>query len=108
MARAPAVRFSICELEADSLRSRIDAKGAVSIPTSLSKRTKATAASSAAEATLWLTVGTSSDIDAGNAASYGPLIAARRPREMRSGLISLRHWRVSVFSAGHVSELSRI
>jgi hypothetical protein len=37
--RDPAVRFSICELAADSLRSRRFAKGAVPAPISASNRT---------------------------------------------------------------------
>ena len=45
--RVPEVRFSICELAADSLRSSRAAKGAASAPKSRSKRTISIVASSA-------------------------------------------------------------
>ena len=51
MARADAVRFSIFELAADSVRNRTDENGAISLPSSASNRVASRLASPASAST---------------------------------------------------------
>lgn len=69
IARAEAVRFSMFELAADSERSRTDAKGAISSPSSASKRVISLLASSASARTAAGSETVSSAMEAGTAAS---------------------------------------
>ena len=90
MARAEAVRFSICELAADSERSSTAAKGAISPPSSASKRATSLAASEE-----WATTsGAQGDRQVGDQTEGSPhdtahgvaVTACARPRRPRSGL----------------------
>lgn len=76
--RAEADRFSICELAADSERNSTAANGAISAPSSASKRAISWLASSACARIVGSTVSSKPVMEAGIAAWYGPpLLDAR-------------------------------
>jgi len=81
MARADAVRFSICELVADSERSSTALNGTSSSPASVSKRAISRAASSASASTSSAKRNPRRTIVRGIAARYGPSCRRRSARE---------------------------
>ncbi|MDR6437688.1 hypothetical protein J2790_002837 [Paenarthrobacter nicotinovorans] len=97
--RAPAVKFSIWELDADSLLSSKAANGVESCPSSASKRTISIVAVSTKDCVAESTPGSRSEIAGGTAASYGPL-ASRRCRLDTPGAGSVVHGRCSKVRGG--------